>query len=316
MMAKFEIGQLGCVLNEEYTLESDERIAQETGRSVLWRDSAASYHGRWQSLVDRGVTGVFLWRDYQRIRPLVPHYQRRGTCVSRGFHMAIQHSYYSSIVKQLAVGNPVEIAYEPLYAGSRVYIGKGRLGESDGSVGAWCGEWMAKYGVAMRGVWGSADLRKDNERWAVDYGGPRDRMPEELLAHMKEHTCAVHRVRSNAEIADAIASDFGVARCWDTIFGDRDQNGMSQYARRGAHCQAVIGVFLQPSGRLGFVELQSWGPNKPRGPEMLQTAGGPVFLPPGCYGVDAQQYLRAQQSRWWEAHAVSVRVGQEFRQVA
>lgn len=303
---------LGCIIREDYTLESDARIMQETGQSVLWRASATSFSGRWAQLQSLGVTGIFLFNRYQKFRKLVPHWQKRGTCVSRGFHQALQHSYLWSLAEFVAVGEPVEIAYEPIYAGSRVYIGKGQLGSSDGSVGSWAGEWLAKYGAAVRGKYGAADLSSDSESWAVEYGKPGRVMPASLMEHMAQHTCAVHRVESNDEIADAIASGFGVARCWDTLFGNRDANGMSKPANKGAHCQAIVGVFLQPSGKLGFVELQSWGPNMPSGPNVLQTAGGPVLLPAGCYGVDARDYLKAQQSRWWEAHAVAVRAGNEW----
>lgn len=319
-MEDLQFGPLGCIIREEYTLETDDHIAKATGESVFFSESMAQYNGRWEYLKSRGVTGVFLWPDYQEIRPLVPHFQRNGTCVARGYHQAAQHSYYSVLTDGLQVGKPLEIAWEPIYPGSRVVIGKGRLGSEsqEGSVGSWAAEWLAAPdgvgGLCPRGQYGSADLTRDNEPWAVAMSGPRDRMPQELLDACKQHTCRVKRLRNNTEIADALASKYGVARCWSVLFGNRGPDGIARPASSGAHCQAVIGVFVCEDGEDGFVELQSWGPNNPGGPRTLRYAGGTIELPPGCYGVRAKHYVQAQQQdQWWEAHAVAIKAGQELR---
>jgi hypothetical protein len=157
------------------------------------------------------------------------------------------------------------------------------------------------------------DLSRDNEQAAVSLGDKGDRLPQELLDECQKHTCRVKRVRNNSEIADSIASKYGVARCWDTLFGDRDSNGISKPASSGAHCQAVLGVCLLDDGEDAFIELQSWGPNMPKGPRKLRYAGGEIELPVGMYAVRARHYVQAQKSKWWEAHALSVRHGQEFR---
>ncbi len=312
-----EFGPLGCYIDPEFTAEAEEVIARSTGHSPLFGvdPNTASMVGRWNELKSKGVTGVFLWERYEQCRPLVPHFQRAGTCVSRGHHQALQHAYYNALKTGTSLGRPAEIAYEPIYAGSRVYVGKGRI-RGEGSVGAWAAQWLAGVngvgGFCERGVYGTADLSQDNERWAVANSDAGDRIPPELLKELQQHTCLSHRLRNNGEIADCIASRIGVARCWDTLFGDRDSNGMSRAASRGAHCQAVIGVFLMRDGRTGFVELQSWGPNNPRGPRVLKYAGGEITLPAGCYGVSEDEYLRAQRGHW-EAWASQVRRGEELR---
>lgn len=241
-----------------------------------------------------------------------------ANCVSRGFHRALEMSYLHSLGNSLALGQPVEIAYEPIYAGSRVYVGGGRI-NGDGSSGPWAGEWLAgiknRGGFCKRGIYGSADLRQDNEKWACDNADRGDRMPAELLAECQKHTCAVHRCRQNSEIADAIASYFGIARCWDTLFGNRDKNGQAVASDTGAHCQAAIGVYVDQDDEDSFVEAQSWGNSNPSGPAQIVMKGGEKkTLPPGCYGVKFSQYKRAQQrSKWWDAYAISVRPGQEYR---
>jgi len=313
-----EFGPLGCIIDEQATLETDAAIAQATGESAFFGDNptTAQFVGRWEYLKSKGVTGVFLWERYEKFRPLVPYRQLSGTCVARGYNRAAEMSYYNALATGVQVGEPVEFAWEPIYTGSRVYVGKGQI-SGEGSVGSWAAQWLAGVngigGICRRGKYGTADLTLDDEPWAVRNSDRGDKMPPELLAECQKHTLSSHRVRNNAEIADAIASRFGVARCWDTLFGDRDNNGFSSPAGSGAHCQAAIGVFVRKDGGDGFVELNSWGAQMPKGPRVLKYAGGELTLPPGCYGVTAENYLRAQRDRFWEAHCVAIRKGQEYR---
>lgn len=314
----FTIGPLGCEIREEWTLESDENIAKATGQPCFFgaNPDTASYVGRWEALKSRGVKAVFLWERYEKVRPLVPHSQRSGTCVARGFHQAAQHSLYNAIVGGTTQGDrSLEIAWEPFYIGSRVYVGKNQI-SGEGSSGAWAGQWAAGVngigGICPRQHYKTIDLTQSNEPWCVQNSYRGGGLPKDILETCQQHTCTVHRVRNNAEIADSIASRIGVARCWDTLFGNRDKNGFSHPESRGAHCQAIIGVFVMTNGKTGFVELQSWN-DLPHGPRTLRYAGGTIELPVGCYAVSEDDYLRAQQSAWWESHAISVRPGQEFR---
>ena len=132
-----KFGPLGCVIQEDFTLEADEAIAKATGESAFFSDSTrtAQFNGRWEYLKSRGVTGVFLWERYQKFRPLVPHWQKRGTCVARGTHQAVQHSYYNALASGVQIGEAVELAWEPIYPIARVYVGKGQLSGEDGAVG-------------------------------------------------------------------------------------------------------------------------------------------------------------------------------------
>ena len=238
-----------------------------------------------------------------------------ANCVARGTHQAVQHSYYNALATGVQIGEAAEIAWEPIYGGARVYVGGGSI-SGDGAVGAHAAAFVSGLkggGICRRGKYGSADLTLTNETWAVNNADRGDRFPAELMAELKQHTCRAHRVRNNTEIADSIASKFAIARCWDTLFGDRDKDGFSKPAGNGAHCQAIIGVFVMKNGQTGFVELQSWGPNTPKGPRTLRYAGGEIALPDGCYAVSEDDYLRAQQARFFEAWSFAVRTGQEFR---
>ena len=73
----FKAGPLGCVIQEDWTLESDENIAKASGQSPFFgaNPNTASFVGRWNELKSRGVKAVFLWEGYEKIRSLVPHHQ-------------------------------------------------------------------------------------------------------------------------------------------------------------------------------------------------------------------------------------------------
>ena len=317
-MAKVDPSKLGCILSQAYAEAVNERM-EAAGIKVEFRLGQAQLNGRWEDLKASGVQGVFLWQLGEKYRPFRPHHQRRGTCVGRGAHKALEGSYLHSLANKLAYGQPVEIAWEPAYVGSRIIVGKGQLGSGDGSCGPWIAEFLAGInnvgGFCQRGVYGSADLSKDNESWAVSYSMKNQKLPSELLVELQRHTCSVHSTRSNSEIADAIASYFGVFRCWDTLFGNRDKNGQCVASDTGAHCQAVLGVYLDQDGEDAYVDSQSWGEDMPGGPEEIVLKDGRrVKLPPGMYGVKASQFTKAQRrSPWWDAHAVCVRPGNEYR---
>lgn len=309
-----EIGPLGCIIKEEYTLASDEAVAAATGVSHLWQDSAAKFRGRWEELKSKGVTSIILWPAYesQSKKRLKPHLQKRGTCVSRGFEMACRMSYNSALKNRVRLGGAIaDFPYEIIYGGSRNYPGKGRI-NGDGSVGAWAAEWLSLYGLPERGKY-SIDLSFDDEMLAVSLGNSGRKIPQDVLDAAAKHTWATHRTTDCDHIADALASEFGVARCWDTLFGPRNTNGMSRPSSTGAHCQAIIGVAVGPDHKNIFIEIQSWGENSPSGPSKLKTIDGFIDLPKACYGVHEDDYRTAMRSKWWESHAVAIRPGNEYR---
>ncbi len=247
-----------------------------------WKRTVASglYHVLAQTF-ERKVFGT--WKD--------PDSQRRGTCVSRGTYRMAQDSLCYELANNLTVGRKATLCFEPIYGGSRVTIGRGQLGNSDGSVGAWAAEFLWKYGVIERGIYGGVDLRAANEQLAVLWGNPHAGPPAEILAASKLHPFAVHRVYNTDELADAISCGYFGAYCSNLIWGDRDANGMSRPESRGGHCEEICGVFLTPSKHTAFQRQQSWG-LLPNGPDTLQTASGPIKLRPGSYGAYAGDMQR------------------------
>jgi hypothetical protein len=229
-----------------------------------------------------------------------PEYQQRGTCVSRGTFRAIQESWYNQLVLKHEIGEPVQLCFEPIYAGARIQIGKGRLGTSDGAVGAWAARFVNEYGVLERGVYDVIDLSKPREDWAVSWGNPGKGCPEILLKHSAAHKVTVHLCQTVDDIADALAARFGVAVCQDRLYGPRDETGMSRGVSSGAHCTYYDGVFHQ-NGHLCFTQQQSWGPNNPKGPNKLTYDGGERELRAGefgCYAYDLAPFLKSGGEAW------------------
>ena len=86
---------------------------------------------------------VFLWDAARKITGnlLPPRNQGNiGTCVSFGTARAVEYT----MLAEIAAGEAEQfrtVATEPIYGGSRVEVGKGKLGRGDGSVGAWAAQW-------------------------------------------------------------------------------------------------------------------------------------------------------------------------------
>ena len=103
---------------------------------------------------------VFLWKIHKQVTGLDSDEENQGnygSCVGFGTTAAVE----ASMVYQIYTGKQEEwkeLCQEITYGGSRVEIGKKRLGRSQGSIGAWAAEFVKQYGVLPRGVYGKYDL--------------------------------------------------------------------------------------------------------------------------------------------------------------
>ena len=271
------------------------------GHEPLFGAAYPKLNGFWGDLVHRGCTGVFLWEWEQDLlgHRTTTDYQLAGkdpgTCVSRGTHRAVQDSLGNAIRRGRIVGKPCEIAYEPIYGGGRVRIGRGQLGSGGGMVGAWAARYVREVGVVERGHYGPLDLTSSREDLATEWGMPGRGTPQEIES-VSHPVKAIHLAMTVDNLMDCTAAQFGSAQCSTWLFGARDRNGMSRYAGPTAHCEAVRGVFVRQDGGFGFVRQQSWGENQPQGPQTLRYAGGEIQLPPGCYGVTVEDMQQVMQT--------------------
>lgn len=221
--------------------------------------------------------------------------QKSGTCVSMGFGRAWQDALYWGLAFGSLEGTPASICFETIYGGSRVTIGKGKLGSGDGSIGAWAALYGHDYGLLTRGTYGTIDLSKPREDLAVLWGTPGRGVPASLLAESAGYKASgCMRCTTVENIVDAICAGYGCAGCAQiATSGIRDDHGMCRPRPSGGHCQEIRGVYIDWKGRLCGVMQQSWGAAGPSGggPIKLQD-GREIPLPEGACGVFAEDLKR------------------------
>jgi hypothetical protein len=203
-----------------------------------------------------------------------------GCCVSFGTGTAVDYLQLC----QMAEGAALEFkaaCNEAIYGGSRKQIGGGRI-RGDGSVTAWAGDWVKRYGVVPREKIGQYDLTAYSEGRARSWGQsgcPADLEPVARESPVK----GIAFARTADEVAKAVRQRYTVAVGSQVGFGavgpyHRDKDGFLKANGSWGHCQAILGV--RDDSRRGFLIVNSWGPNWVDGPT------GGYDLPDGSYWVD------------------------------
>lgn len=302
----------GCLLDPA---ETDATIVSLTafGKSPIRADNP-SITGEWARLKSRGVRAVLMphlmAKFYPNRRNDMQNGSRNatpapdsGTCVARATYRACMLSYLRQINEKKIVGRPAIFAYEPIYIGGRMTIGKGRMGAGGGMYGGWAAEWVSRYGVCERNRYGAMDLSLDTPEGRTDLAsslGTRGGLPPEIITASKLHPFNAHLSRNTAEALDALACGFAGTFSRNATGGERNQYGMSKY-KPSAHSETVCGAFVSHDGRDGILHWNSWG-NSPGGPNKLALNGGDTYdLPQGAYGVYADEmdnYFRGGGEIW------------------
>ena len=251
-------------------------------------------------LVGTGVgADVFLWECERKVlgRVLGAWNQTRGTCVSQGWGRFAQ----DMLLADIAIRNEpeewpgCEVATEPIYAGSRVEIGKGQISgpasdqNSDGSLGSWAAKWVTEYGILFRKKYGSIDLTTPDDELAAKWGVKGKGCPNELELIAREHPITQTTLVQAYEAArDAIANGYGVPVCSNQGFTTvRDANGFCKPQGTWNHCMVFRGCGIAKGNRPFLVIQQSWA-ESPTGPNRVKLeSGAEIELPQGCFCVDA-----------------------------
>jgi len=240
-------------------------------------------------------------------RTLPAHAQTIGDCVSHGFARGVQDQLYIDQAQTRPKGvyaaeEPIQIATEPVYALSRVEIGKGRIGNGDGSVGAWAAEAVQQYGVLPRKAYGQYDLSKYRPDLAKSWGRPKAGLPNELEPEAKTHVVQyVAQVTTSDEAKAAARNGYVIPVCSNQGFVQkRDANGICKPSGQWAHCLLMRSICLLKGNRLCAGIQQSWG-NDPTGPDEVQLESGrTIKLPMGVFLID------------WEVFVKMLRAGDSF----
>lgn len=228
------------------------------------------------------------------------HDQTIGDCVSHGWGLAVDILRCVQLFRQglEANWNSQEVATEAIYALSRVEIGGGQLGSSDGSTGVWASRAVEQYGVLLRKIYQispsiSWDLSNYSGSLASQWGRANAGLPDTLEPIARQRP--VRRtllVTTYEEARDAIFAGFPVAVCSMQGFASsRDSKGFAAAQGSWAHCMCFIGMDDE-SPRKGLLCMNSWGPNWISGPKTFDQ-------PDGSFWVDknvADAMLRGQDS--------------------
>lgn len=205
-------------------------------------------------------------------------------CVSFGWAKGIMISLACDIAmrKESEQWPGAEIATEWLYGTSRVLVGKGRLGNSDGSVGSWMSKAVSPegHGTLLRKKYGAHDLTKYSGKRAKSWG--YDGLPFDLEQTADEHPVSTKPalVNSYEQARDSIANGYPVPVCSNQGFSDvRDSQGFAKPSGRWGHCMCFIAVD-DTGNRPGLLCDNSWPKGWISGPKRHNQ-------PDGSFWVDA-----------------------------
>lgn len=214
-------------------------------------------------LKDDGIGEInLLYRNLLNIRGSWPYYvQTTSDCVSHSFARGVMLLMATEIIhgeKEIYAG---DVSSEDVYGGSRIFIGKGSLGSSGGSVGAWGAEYIKQYGTLLRKIYGKYDLTQYSGKLADLWGikGP----PRELEEYSRNHTIQSYNLCDSAEEARAaIANGYPVIICSSRGFKDyRDKSGFGVPSGTWYHAMLLVGCDDFSKRKSFIVDNTSWGPN-------------------------------------------------------
>ena len=187
--------------------------------------------------------------------------QQIGDCVSFG------HAHANDLLQcvEIGIGEASEMQFtstEALYGMAREAANM--LGNEDGCYGSAAVKAMTTAGIVSRPMLG-ADGEYSGKR-AKEWG--RTGAPQavkDLAAKYKLGAAAL--VKTWDELVAAITNGYPVTICTGSGFTmTRDRNGFCQMSGRWGHCMFIAGVRFDIPGAC---IVQSWGPNTPQGPCVL-----------------------------------------------
>lgn len=225
---------------------------------------------------------VLLHKVVEQVRgSFVNRVQRIGDCVSFGTAGALEASYACDIAFRNESEQWADVATEWIYGTSRVLVGKGRLGNGDGSVGAWAARAVLHHGNLFRQRYGEHDLSTYSGQRAKSWGHRGLPLKLEETADQYPVPSMPPACRNYSELRDAIANGYGVSVCSNYGFRDtRDAEGFSRKSGSWAHCMHFHGVDDTPK-RPGALCQNSWPPTWISGPKRHDQ-------PDGSFWVDAE----------------------------
>jgi hypothetical protein len=228
-----------------------------------------------------------------------------GTCVSFGYGRGCNDCLLLSAARGDIDKPESTVATEPIYAGSRVEVGRGQI-TGDGSVGAWAAEWLQKWGVLLRKKYNSYDLTSYSESRSREWG--RSGVPNELENLAKQFPVkTVTACNTFAEAWDAIGSGYPVAVCSNQGFTTSlDSDGFCSAQGNWGHCMLFRGRVIAKKGSRNVRALicqNSWGNYLNSNGSFVDSSGKTYELPEGSFCVEESTAHRMLSQD--DSHALS-----------
>ncbi len=215
---------------------------------------------------------AFLHLAYERVagQKYLPHRQGGPDCVSQAAALGVDFLASVQIaIKRAPQRWVAKAATEPIYGGSRVEIGGGRI-SGGGSTGHWAAEWLSNYGVLLRQQYPTGhDFRHYDASKAVKFG--KTGCPDSLEPIAKLHPVKKTAIcRSYADLCDLVYNGSPVMVCSNVGFGrgtcTRDSEGFLTRKRRGWMHSMCFAGFDDTYHRKGALLFNSWGSSWVNGP--------------------------------------------------
>lgn len=280
-------------------IEAEQKMSAQYGR--IARDTLDGDDDR----------SVFFWDAEQKVLGRVLDSWDQGPygeCVSFMEARAAQ----DMLLLQIASGSReewpgAEVATEPIYAGSRVEIGGGRI-RGDGSVGAWAAQFVMTRGVAFRKKYlnGKYDLSVYDGALGRRWGAPGKGVPDDLEEICREHPVkTVAMISNGAELWAAIGNNYPVAVCSNVGFEGRPpSDGIMEPRGEWAHAMLFRARFVHPTKGKCVVIQNSWGKYLGQSRLSVDTSDrGRVELPYGCFAIRLAVAERMVKQK--DTHAIS-----------
>lgn len=218
--------------------------------------------------------------------------KRVGSCVAFASGRGAQDRFLIQIAqKKKPEILSAQVAPEPIYWGSRVEVGGGRLGRGDGSVGAWAAKWLTDWGVLLRLIYrtsgGTCDLTEYSEERCREFGykGCPDFLEPEAKLHPVED---ISLVDTEQALIAALCNWCPVVPCSNYGFDSpRDKTtGVCRRAGSWGHAMVFRGIVILKGGRVCVILQNSWGDNLGGTLRVTLASGRVITLPTGCCLID------------------------------
>lgn len=180
-----------------------------------------------------------------------------GACVSFGAALCCDVLMAQDIVEKGARKPSGRTSPEPIYWGSRVEVGGGRI-SGQGSVGVWAAKWLKEWGALEQRRYPEIDLSAYDPR--ICCGSlSRNGVPSALETIAKQYPVKSYaQVKTFDEAVAAIDSGYPVTVASDQGFRmELDANGFARPSGTWMHQMAFIGFELDPEPCLYCAN--SWG---------------------------------------------------------